>query len=240
MSKVQVPAYVVAGITDHITPWQACYQSKNILRGKIDFVLSSSGHIQSIVNPPANPKAGYFLESGAARYRGRLAGGASEHAGSWWDHWAGWYRQHGGGSSGAAFARQHAGIPQVIRPPAATSTEMTKPHVEYIEVDGINCASPRSQGQARHTAAAVQRHRRQSRVVLPLHGSHARKVVIFDAPGMGRSEMSGGRARFRDSQAWLTNCSIDSATAKWTSSGCRGAEHWRNSSHASIRSAPAG
>ncbi|HEY6125932.1 MAG TPA: alpha/beta fold hydrolase, partial [Steroidobacteraceae bacterium] len=43
MSKVTVPAYVVAGVTDHITPWQACYQSRNILRGKIDFVLSSSG-----------------------------------------------------------------------------------------------------------------------------------------------------------------------------------------------------
>ena len=71
MSKVQVPAYVVAGITDHITPWQACYQSKNILRGKIDFVLSSSGHIQSIVNPPTNPKAKYFLNSAHARCRRR-------------------------------------------------------------------------------------------------------------------------------------------------------------------------
>ena len=71
MSKVDVPAYVVAGITDHITPWQACYQSKNILRGKIDFVLSSSGHIQSIVNPPTNPKAKYFLNAIAARRRRR-------------------------------------------------------------------------------------------------------------------------------------------------------------------------
>ena len=67
MSKVTVPAYVVAGVTDHITPWQACYQSRNILRGKIDFVLSSSGHIQSIVNPPTNPKAKYFLNASHAR-----------------------------------------------------------------------------------------------------------------------------------------------------------------------------
>jgi polyhydroxyalkanoate synthase subunit PhaC len=97
MSKVKVPAYVVAGITDHITPWQACYQSKNIMRGKIDFVLSSSGHIQSIVNPPTNPKAKYFLNSAMPDSPEDWLAGASENAGSWWDHWAIWYRGHGAG-----------------------------------------------------------------------------------------------------------------------------------------------
>jgi polyhydroxyalkanoate synthase len=83
MSSVKVPAYVVAGITDHITPWQACYQSRNILRGKIDFVLSSSGHIQSIVNPPTNPKAKYFLNPSQAPDAESWLSGASEHVGSW-------------------------------------------------------------------------------------------------------------------------------------------------------------
>jgi len=97
MSKVKVPAYVVAGVTDHITPWQACYQSRNILRGKIDFVLSSSGHIQSIVNPPTNPKAKYFLNSALPDDAETWLAGASEHTGSWWDHWSKWYAQHGAG-----------------------------------------------------------------------------------------------------------------------------------------------
>jgi polyhydroxyalkanoate synthase len=97
MSKVTVPAYVVAGVTDHITPWQACYQSRNILRGKIDFVLSSSGHIQSIVNPPTNPKAKYFLNSTLADDAESWLAGATEHTGSWWDHWSKWYAQHGAG-----------------------------------------------------------------------------------------------------------------------------------------------
>jgi polyhydroxyalkanoate synthase len=97
MSKVDVPAYVVAGVTDHITPWQACYQSKNILRGKIDFVLSSSGHIQSIVNPPTNPKAKYFLNTSMPADAESWLASASEHAGSWWTHWSGWYAQHGAG-----------------------------------------------------------------------------------------------------------------------------------------------
>jgi polyhydroxyalkanoate synthase len=97
MSRMQVPAYVVAGITDHITPWQACYQSKNILRGKIDFVLSSSGHIQSIVNPPTNPKAKYFLNDAMPESPDEWLSGAHEQSGSWWTHWAAWYRGHGGG-----------------------------------------------------------------------------------------------------------------------------------------------
>jgi polyhydroxyalkanoate synthase len=97
MSRTRVPAYVVAGITDHITPWQACYQSKNILRGKIDFVLSSSGHIQSIVNPPTNPKAKYYLNDSLPESPEDWLSGAAEQSGSWWTHWAGWYRGHGGG-----------------------------------------------------------------------------------------------------------------------------------------------
>src|SRR5690349_2102858 len=97
MSKVNVPAYVVAGVTDHITPWQACYQSRNILRGKLDFVLSSSGHIQSIVNPPTNPKAKYFLNPASPESAEDWLAGAGEQSGSWWTHWAAWYRGHGGG-----------------------------------------------------------------------------------------------------------------------------------------------
>jgi polyhydroxyalkanoate synthase subunit PhaC len=115
MSKVDVPTYVVAGVTDHITPWQACYQSRNILRGKIDFVLSSSGHIQSIVNPPTNPKAKYFLNASLPDDPEDWLSGASEHSGSWWDHWSRWYRQHGGGEVAAPTApgneRHPAGDP---------------------------------------------------------------------------------------------------------------------------------
>jgi polyhydroxyalkanoate synthase len=101
MSTVDVPAYVVAGVTDHITPWQACYQSRNILRGKIDFVLSSSGHIQSIVNPPTNPKAKYFVNTSLPDDPETWLAGAAERSGSWWDHWSEWYRQHGGGDVSA-------------------------------------------------------------------------------------------------------------------------------------------
>jgi polyhydroxyalkanoate synthase len=115
MSKVDVPAYVVAGVTDHITPWQACYQSRNVLRGKMDFVLSSSGHIQSIVNPPSNPKAKYFLNDSLPEDAESWLAGATEHAGSWWEHWSRWYAQHGGAEVAAppapGSARHPAGDP---------------------------------------------------------------------------------------------------------------------------------
>jgi len=57
LRRVDVDAYVVAGITDHITPWQNCHRSVAMLGRQTRFVLSASGHIAALVNPPTNPKA---------------------------------------------------------------------------------------------------------------------------------------------------------------------------------------
>jgi polyhydroxyalkanoate synthase len=97
MRRVKVPAYIVAGITDHITPWQACYASREILAGPTQFVLSSSGHIQSIVNPPSNPKAKYYTNPDVSLPPDEWLAKATVHAGSWWDHWLAWYAKSGGG-----------------------------------------------------------------------------------------------------------------------------------------------
>jgi polyhydroxyalkanoate synthase len=61
LSRINMDAYVVAGISDHITPWQNCYRSTQLLGGATRFVLSTSGHIQALVNPPGNSKASYQL-----------------------------------------------------------------------------------------------------------------------------------------------------------------------------------
>jgi polyhydroxyalkanoate synthase len=97
MSKLAIASYVVAGITDHITPWQACYESRRVLRGDMRFVLSSSGHIQSIVNPPGNPKARYYLNPDLSLNAEQWLEGATATPGSWWDDWMKWYEAHGGG-----------------------------------------------------------------------------------------------------------------------------------------------
>ncbi len=65
LAKVDVDAYVVAGITDHLCPWQSCYRTTQLLGGPVKFVLSTSGHIAAMVNPPANPKAAFQTASGA-------------------------------------------------------------------------------------------------------------------------------------------------------------------------------
>ena len=96
MRKVKTPAYIIAGSTDHITPWEACYESRKILTGPTTFILSSSGHVQSIVNPPANPKSRYYvgadLTLDAADWRAR----ATECSGSWWQHWSQWFNARSG------------------------------------------------------------------------------------------------------------------------------------------------
>ncbi len=101
MTKVKVPVYIVAGITDHITPWEACYQSRDILKGPVEFVLSSSGHIQSIVNPPSNPKAKYYLNPNLKLSATEWLEGAQSHDGSWWSHWRHWYEKFGDGEYAA-------------------------------------------------------------------------------------------------------------------------------------------
>jgi poly[(R)-3-hydroxyalkanoate] polymerase subunit PhaC len=59
LGKITTDAYVVAGVADHITPWQSCYKTTGLLDGKTAFVLSTSGHIAALVNPPTNPKASF-------------------------------------------------------------------------------------------------------------------------------------------------------------------------------------
>src|SRR5208282_971576 len=95
LSRVQYESYVVGALTDHITPWKACFRTPALLGGKSQFVLSSSGHIQALVNPPGNPKSRYLTadENGAGD-RSLEADAwlkrATQHSGTWWDHWLAW------------------------------------------------------------------------------------------------------------------------------------------------------
>jgi polyhydroxyalkanoate synthase subunit PhaC len=57
LGLVDRDTYMVAGVTDHICPWQSCYRSTQLLPGRARFVLSTSGHIAAMVNPPGNGKA---------------------------------------------------------------------------------------------------------------------------------------------------------------------------------------
>jgi polyhydroxyalkanoate synthase len=96
LSAVEADKYIVAGTTDHITPWQACYRNTEVFGKNSTFVLSSSGHIQCMINPPENPKAKYFLNVDLPNSPDEWAAGATEYTGSWWIHWIDWLKARSG------------------------------------------------------------------------------------------------------------------------------------------------
>ncbi len=96
LSKATNDAYIVAGITDHITPWQGCYATTQLLGGKVTFILSNSGHIQALLNPPGNPKASYFVNDRYPADPDQWLANAQKRAGSWWDDWRDWLGQRSG------------------------------------------------------------------------------------------------------------------------------------------------
>ena len=100
LTKVTGDLFILGGVTDHITPWRACYRSTQLFGSKsVDFVLSQSGHMQAILNPPGNPKAKFFKARKAgpppAEVEDWMAG-AEEVAGSWWPYWMQWVQERSG------------------------------------------------------------------------------------------------------------------------------------------------
>ena len=96
LSKATNDVYIVAGITDHITPWQGCYSTTQLLGGKVKFILSNSGHIQALLNPPGNPKASYFVNDRYPVDPDQWLANAQKRSGSWWEDWRDWLGQRSG------------------------------------------------------------------------------------------------------------------------------------------------
>jgi class II poly(R)-hydroxyalkanoic acid synthase len=100
LSKVDVDAYVIAGATDHLCPWQSCYRTTQLLGGQVRFVLSTSGHVAAMVNPPGNAKAAFQTapdhSPNPADPREFLAA-AQTVPGSWWPDYSSWLAGRSGG-----------------------------------------------------------------------------------------------------------------------------------------------
>jgi polyhydroxyalkanoate synthase len=96
LGKVGTPSYVLAGIADHICPWQSCYRSTQLLGGDNRFVLSTSGHIASMVNPPGNPKATFQINTGNPPDPDEWLRTATTMPGSWWPDYAAWLGERSG------------------------------------------------------------------------------------------------------------------------------------------------
>ena len=84
LHTITVDTYVVAGIADHITPWENCYRSAQHVGGRTRFVLSTSGHIAALVNPPGNPKASFHTNDDMTSDAAVWLEGSDLQPGSWW------------------------------------------------------------------------------------------------------------------------------------------------------------
>src|SRR6478752_769122 len=96
LSHIGCDTYVVAGRTDHITPWETCYRSTQMVSGRSQFVLCSSGHIQTVVADPKHRGLGYYLNPETPPEAGQWMADAQRHEGSWWQHWANWLADRSG------------------------------------------------------------------------------------------------------------------------------------------------
>lgn len=96
LKQVTADIFSLAGTNDHITPWKSCYKSAQLFGGKVEFVLSSSGHIQSILNPPGNPKSRYMTSEEVAANADEWQENSTKHTDSWWLYWQTWQAERSG------------------------------------------------------------------------------------------------------------------------------------------------
>ncbi len=96
LSKITVPTYMISCKEDHIAPWVSTFEGTKLFGGPVKFVLSASGHIAGIVNPPAANKYCYWTNDKGAKTTEEWLAGAEEHAGSWWTDWDAWLKPMSG------------------------------------------------------------------------------------------------------------------------------------------------
>ena len=94
LARISVPTYFVSAIEDHIAPWKTTYEGPKLVSGKSRFVLSGSGHIAGMINPPSAGKYGYWTNPAVGADADAWLAGATQHDGSWWNDWRQWVSSH--------------------------------------------------------------------------------------------------------------------------------------------------
>jgi polyhydroxyalkanoate synthase subunit PhaC len=100
LQQVDLDTYFVAGLTDHIVAWESAYNGARLFGGDRRFVLSSSGHIQALVNPPPAPgaasRASYRVADELPETAEEFLAQAPKLSGSWWTDWERWLAERSG------------------------------------------------------------------------------------------------------------------------------------------------
>jgi polyhydroxyalkanoate synthase subunit PhaC len=93
LGEVKIPIYELATREDHIAPPNSVFIGAKAFGGPVRYVLSGSGHIAGVVNPPARKKYQYWLGGSVEGSYEDWLEAATEHPGSWWPDWLTWLRK---------------------------------------------------------------------------------------------------------------------------------------------------
>jgi polyhydroxyalkanoate synthase len=97
LGQVDVPICSIACETDHIAPWMNCYRGVQKMGSRSKtFIVSQSGHIAGIVNPPSKKKYGHYVNSDLKLDPDAWMKGAEFNEGSWWPRWESWLQKRSG------------------------------------------------------------------------------------------------------------------------------------------------
>jgi polyhydroxyalkanoate synthase len=96
LDRVGCDNFVVSGMKDHITPWMPGYMTSQLLGGRSEVVVTTTGHIQTMVNPPGKARARYFAGPEPGPDPEDWMASATAHDGSWWPRYAEWLLERSG------------------------------------------------------------------------------------------------------------------------------------------------
>ncbi|MDE0590157.1 class I poly(R)-hydroxyalkanoic acid synthase [Halocynthiibacter sp. C4] len=97
LKDITVPMCAIACETDHIAAWKTSYHGvKQFGSRSKTFILSESGHIAGIVNPPSKKKYGHYTNDDMKLESDAWKEGAEFHEGSWWPRWGEWLAKRSG------------------------------------------------------------------------------------------------------------------------------------------------
>ncbi|EON92805.1 polyhydroxyalkanoic acid synthase [Marinobacter lipolyticus SM19] len=96
LSEIDVPSYFLSARQDHIAKWKATYKGALAHGGDVQFVLSGSGHIAGVINPPYKEKYGYWTNNNLVADADEWFSGSEQSPGSWWPHWLEWIARFSG------------------------------------------------------------------------------------------------------------------------------------------------
>ncbi|WP_096786289.1 class I poly(R)-hydroxyalkanoic acid synthase [Rhodobacter sp. CZR27] len=97
LKDVKLPICAIACETDHIAPWKSSFNGFRQFGSRDKtFILSESGHVAGIVNPPSRNKYGHYVNPADAATPDEFRAGAEFHTGSWWPRWGEWLAARSG------------------------------------------------------------------------------------------------------------------------------------------------